>query len=53
MYIDLKSFRKILKKMKIMEWTYKGIPFFLTQADVVTETLIEAARNGQTIYKRL
>ena len=51
--IDKKLFYKILKKMKITEWTYKGIPFFLTQANVVTETFIEAARNGQTIYRRI
>lgn len=50
--IDLKSFRKILNDTKIIEWTYKGIPFFLTQAKIVTETLIEAAKNGQTIYKK-
>jgi len=35
-----------------MEWTYKGIPFLLAQADVVTKTIIEAARKGQTIYKK-
>lgn len=49
---DRKSFRKILKGINIMEWTHKGIPFFLTQANVVAETFIEAAKNGQTIYKK-
>ena len=50
--IDRKSFYRILKRMKIREWTYKGIPFFITRADVVTETLIEAAKSGQIIYKK-
>ena len=50
--INETSFYRILKKLEIREWTYKGIPFFLTQADVVTKTFIEAASNGQTIYKR-
>jgi len=49
--IDRKTVKKLLRK-KVMEWTYKGIPFLLTQADVVTKTIIEAARNGQTIYKK-
>lgn len=50
--IDPKSFREILKRTKKMDWTYKGIPFFLTQANVVTETFVEAAGNGKTIYKK-
>ena len=33
-------------------WTYKGIPFFLTQANILVEEVIRAARNGQTIYKK-
>lgn len=49
---DEKSFRKILKRTNLMEWKYKGIHFFLTQANVVTETFIEAAKKGQTIYKK-
>jgi hypothetical protein len=49
--IDKKTVKKILRK-KITEWTYKGIPFLLAQADIVNETIIEEARNGQTIYKK-
>jgi len=49
--IDRKTVKKILRK-NVMEWTYKGIPFLLAQADVVTKTIIEAARKGQTIYKK-
>jgi hypothetical protein len=48
--IDRKTVKKIVRS-RVMEWTYKGIPFLLTQADVVTEAIIEAAKNGQTIYK--
>lgn len=51
--IDERVFYRILKRVRIIEWTYKGIPFFLTEANVVTETFIEAARNGLTIYRRL
>ena len=47
--IDRNTVKKILRK-KVIEWTYKGIPFLLAQADVVTEAIIEAARNGRTIY---
>ena len=49
--IDRKTVKKILRK-KVMEWKYKGIPLLLAQSDIVTETIIEAARNGQTIYKK-
>ncbi len=51
-HFDKRSFKKILKKAKVLEWKYQGIPFFLTQANVVTETLIEAAKKGHTIYKK-
>ena len=51
--IDTKSSYRILKRMKLIRWTYKGIPFFLTEAGVVTKTFIEAARNGKTIYKKI
>ena len=51
--IDARSFRRIIKRAKIAKWTYKGIPFFLTQACDVTETFIEAAKNGETIYRSL
>jgi len=49
--IDRRIVKKILRK-KVIEWTFKGIPFLLAQADVVNGTIIEAARNGQTIYKQ-
>lgn len=50
--IDPRSLRQILKRIKKMDWRYKGIPFFLTKADVVTKTFIEAAKNGKTMYKK-
>jgi glucose-6-phosphate 1-dehydrogenase len=49
---DRKTFFRILHKIKIENWKYKGIPFYLTRADTVTETVIEAAKKGQIIYKR-
>lgn len=51
--IDTKSSYRILRRMQIIRWTYKGIPFFLTEANDVTETFIEAASNGKTIYKKV
>ncbi|HSW55023.1 MAG TPA: AAC(3) family N-acetyltransferase [Ignavibacteriaceae bacterium] len=47
-----KTFYKILKKIRIRSWKYKGIPFYITRADAVTETVIQAAKQGQTIYKK-
>jgi aminoglycoside 3-N-acetyltransferase len=50
--IDPVSMRKILRRIKNMDWTYKGIPFFSVEAKVVTDTFIEAAENGETMYKK-
>ena len=50
--IDPVSLRKILRRIKNMDWTYKGIPFFSVEAKVVTDTFIEAAENGETMYKK-
>jgi aminoglycoside N3'-acetyltransferase len=47
-----KTYLRILKNIKIKNWKYKGISFYLTRADAVTETVIEAAKKGQTIYKK-
>ena len=49
---DLVSQRRILRRIKNMDWTYKGIPFFSVEAKVVTDTFIEAAENGETMYKK-
>lgn len=50
--IDTGSLRKILRRIKNMDWTYKGIPFFSVEAKVVTDTFIEAAEKGETMYKK-
>ena len=47
-----KNIFRVLKKIRIRSWEYKGIPFYLTRADEVTETVIEAAKNGKTMYKK-
>lgn len=48
--LDVKNVHKILKG-KVSEWDHKGIHFILAEADVVTDTVIEAARKGNIIYK--
>ena len=48
--IDRKTVKKLVKS-SVTEWRYKGIPFLLAQADVITDAIIEAAKNGHTIYK--
>lgn len=50
--IDPGSLRKILRRIKNMDWTYRGIPFFTANAKVVTDTFIEAAEKGETMYKK-
>ena len=50
---DARMLHTILGKEKLKEWKYKGMPFFLTQAKLVTDALIDAAKKGQTIYKRI
>jgi aminoglycoside N3'-acetyltransferase len=50
--IDPRSLRKILRRIKNMDWTYKGIPFFSVEAKVVTDTFVEAAAKGETMYKK-
>ena len=47
---DMKTVDRLLKSVTI-NWTYKGIRFFLTKADRVNNAVIEAAKKGQTIYK--
>jgi len=46
---DARLIKRIIDK-KIIKWKYKGIPMFLTEAKVITDTLSEAALNGETIY---
>jgi aminoglycoside N3'-acetyltransferase len=50
---DASMVNRILGQDKLKEWTYKGIPFFLTTASIVTDTFIEAAKKGTTIYQKI
>jgi len=49
---DARLITKIIGK-KIKKWKYKGIPMFLTEANVITDTLIDAAQKGVTIYVKM
>ena len=49
--IHRKTVKKIVKK-KVLEWTYKGIPLLIAHADEVNDSIIAAAKNGQTIYEK-
>jgi aminoglycoside N3'-acetyltransferase len=51
MILDNALLRSLLSKSELKEWKYKGTPMFMTFADKVTERLIEAARNGITVYR--
>ena len=51
--IDALRLRKFLKDIKIESWKYNGIPFFLTEAKLVTNILIQNAKKGKTIYKKI
>ena len=48
---DSNQINKILGKI-VVEWTFKGIPFYLTEANLINETIIGAAKNNRTIYKK-
>lgn len=53
---EFKIDRVKVKKMlngKVKEWKYKGIPFLIAQADIVNQTVIDAAKNNESIYKRV
>lgn len=49
---DALVMNKLLHNVVIKEWKLKTIPMFLTNAKEVTETLIAAAKEGKTIYRR-
>jgi aminoglycoside N3'-acetyltransferase len=49
--IEMRFLNKILKGL-ITEWNFKGIPFYITNARLITDALIEAAKKGQTMYKK-
>lgn len=37
---------------KILIWKFHGIPFFLTEAKTISDTIINAAKKGLTVYKK-
>ena len=42
--------RSLLSQDELVEWRFHGTAMFATQASVVTERLIEAAKRGVTVY---
>ena len=42
--------RSLLSPEELQEWTFKGVPLFVTRADVVTTRLVAAARKGISLY---
>ena len=49
---DAVVMKSLLNDVVMNEWKLKSIPMFITNAKAVTETLIAAAKNGKTIYRR-
>lgn len=49
---DASRVKKILTKKELKVWKYKGILLFLTEAKAVTDVFIDAARRGETIYRK-
>ncbi len=47
---NLALLEKILPKNDLLQWKFKGVPFFYAKANRVTESLIESAKKGITIY---
>ena len=50
---DANRVKNILKYAKIIRWKFKGISLFLADAKDITDTLIDAAKNGKTIYRKI
>jgi aminoglycoside N3'-acetyltransferase len=49
--LDLTVLWTLLSKDELREWRFHGVPMFvITEARIVTEKLLEAARRGITIY---
>jgi aminoglycoside 3-N-acetyltransferase len=49
--MDNTVLRSLLPKDALKEWTYRGTSLFATEAAIVTQTLVESARRGVTLYK--
>jgi aminoglycoside 3-N-acetyltransferase len=48
--LDNTLLRSILRKGELREWNFRGTRLFVTFADRVTKRLIDAARQGLTVY---
>ena len=49
---DLTILKKHIEDKNLKQWSFKGVPMFLTNAKVVTETLILMAKQGKSIYNK-
>ncbi len=47
---DLTILKKHMRINYLTQWKYRGVPMFLADANKVTETLLEIARKGKSIY---
>ena len=50
--LEIGRLRRIMGPEHLREWRFHHVPMFVTRAGVVTETLVEAARRGVTLYRR-
>jgi hypothetical protein len=51
--LDLRVLWTLLSKDELVEWRFHGVPMFVVpEARIVTDRLVEAARQGITVYGR-
>lgn len=49
--LDNTLLRSLLPQDVLIEWSFRGTPMFVTEAGTITKRLIEAAKNGITVYR--
>ncbi|MBQ0788875.1 MAG: AAC(3) family N-acetyltransferase [Oceanihabitans sp.] len=49
---DLTILKEYIDDSHLRQWNYKGSPMFLANAKEVTNTLLEIAKEGKSIYKK-
>jgi len=49
---DIWKLRNIMDKSSLREWSFHHVPFFATIAGDVTSALVNAAKNGITLYEK-
>jgi aminoglycoside 3-N-acetyltransferase len=49
---DIWKLRNIMDKVSLQEWSFHHVPFFATIAGDVTSALVNAAKNGITLYEK-